>query len=121
MQYFKRNPIWQACLEKWGKNAQFDVFVEELAELTQALMKYKRFPTKENALKITEEMGDVQLMMWQFSSSVFFNNSDLVAQNRYNKELRLMDRLGITYDESFLPDESEQKAIAQLEEELKLV
>lgn len=40
--YEKRKKIYDDGLKKWGYVAQFDQTVEEMAELTQAICKYKR-------------------------------------------------------------------------------
>ncbi len=34
--------IYQDAIDKWGENAQFDQMIEEMAELTLAISKYKR-------------------------------------------------------------------------------
>ncbi len=48
-------------IAKWYGEAQIDVAVEEMAELTQALIKHKRGKPS----NITEELADVEIMLYQ--------------------------------------------------------
>lgn len=54
------------CVEAWGMEAQIDKAIEEMAELTQALMQHRigRVPQE----KVIEEIADVKIMMHQLSS-----------------------------------------------------
>lgn len=56
----------QEAIAHWGKERQLDMVVEELAELSKALMKYRRYGhTEEWRLKCIEEGADVDIMVEQ--------------------------------------------------------
>jgi hypothetical protein len=55
-----------AALEKWGWDKQLDMAVEELSELTKALVKYRRHNNNPVwRVKVLEEVADVQLVLRQ--------------------------------------------------------
>lgn len=55
--------IFQATLEKWGEEAQYDQTIEECAELIAALKHFKRGRVTED--HIIDELADVILMSQQ--------------------------------------------------------
>lgn len=57
--------IYQATLDKWGEEAQFDQMIEECAELIVALKHYKR--GKADKEEVINELADVKLMVGQLS------------------------------------------------------
>ena len=57
--------IYQATLDKWGEEAQYDQAVEECAELITALKHFKRDKVDEQ--QIVDELADVALMVGQLS------------------------------------------------------
>jgi len=57
--------IYQATLDKWGEDAQFDQAVEECAELITALKHYRRGRIGRQAL--IAELADVTLMIGQLT------------------------------------------------------
>ncbi len=57
--------IYQATLDKWGEDAQYDQAVEECAELIAALKHYRRGKIDEQA--VISELADVSLMLGQLS------------------------------------------------------
>jgi len=62
--------IYQDAIDKWGENSQFDQMIEEMAELTIALSKYKRLaydnmlekPEDKVMDNLYEELADVKMM-----------------------------------------------------------
>lgn len=48
---------------KYGKDIQLDVAIEEMAELTKEIVKYKR--GKNNHIELAEEIADVYIMLEQ--------------------------------------------------------
>ena len=44
--------ICQSALTFWGEEAQLDMVIEEMAELTKAILKYKRAPPEEKSFYI---------------------------------------------------------------------
>jgi NTP pyrophosphatase (non-canonical NTP hydrolase) len=57
--------IYQATLEKWGEEAQYDQAVEECAELIAALKHFRR--GKIDKQTVIDELADVSLMLGQLS------------------------------------------------------
>ncbi len=61
----KLEKIYQATIDKWGEEAQYDQAVEECAELIAALMHYRRGKIDQQA--VIDELADVSLMVGQLS------------------------------------------------------
>ena len=60
-----REEICKAAIDLWGENAQIDMVIEEMAELTKALLKYRRAHESNKAMcivDIAEEHADVKIM-----------------------------------------------------------
>lgn len=55
--------LYRRALNKWGEQAQFDQVIEECAELTTALLHYRR--DKADATSVIDEMADVILILGQ--------------------------------------------------------
>jgi NTP pyrophosphatase (non-canonical NTP hydrolase) len=56
------NQIYIEAINKFGIIIQLEIVVEELAELIQAIQKYKRYPNDPQVLQnIAEELADVEL------------------------------------------------------------
>jgi NTP pyrophosphatase (non-canonical NTP hydrolase) len=89
----EQKQIMLKALNVYGVDAQDDIAIEEMAELTKAIIKnrrYRNFSTLEN---LYEELADVLIMMEQMLISL---DSDRV-QVYINKKLdRLNERLGGT-------------------------
>lgn len=76
------------AITTYGANAQEDVAIEEMAELTKALIKNRRYNTLLTADEVREEMADVYIMLIQLILIYGFNE-EVVKQ----KIDRLKDRL----------------------------
>ena len=68
----QRLELYKRAVDKWGFNSQIDQLIEEMAELTLALCKYKRLktdvaPNKEKIVmdNLLEELADVKMCMEQ--------------------------------------------------------
>lgn len=58
--------VCRDAIETWGDERQLDMVVEELSELTKALMKLRRYGhTEEWRRKTVEEAADVSIMLEQ--------------------------------------------------------
>jgi len=55
--------LYQTAFEKWGKQLQMIVAMEELAELTRAISKWLR--GREDMDNLAEEVADVRIMLEQ--------------------------------------------------------
>ena len=54
------------AIEKWGKDKQLDMAIEELSELMKAIVKYRRHGyVPVWRIKVLEEVADVELMCQQ--------------------------------------------------------
>lgn len=92
--------ILQQAVSTYGKAAQTDMAIEEMSELTKALLKYRRL---ENSLKsadckqaqakqnIYEEIADVIIMLTQLT--MIYGGKDEIKTFIEGKVLRLAERL----------------------------
>ncbi len=79
------------ALKKYGVDAQDDIAIEEMSELTKAIIKNRRYKTFATLESIYEELADVYIMLEQIMMSL---DKDRV-QNYVNSKLeRLNERLG---------------------------
>lgn len=66
--------IYEAAVQRFGEQAQILIAVEEMAELTKALLKYIRYGGAREVLdSIAEERADVEIMLNQLH--VIFGDS----------------------------------------------
>lgn len=87
--------IYEAAVQTYGANAQILIAVEEMAELTKALLKFIRYGNRPAVLEsINEERADVEIMLNQLHV-IFGDCSDWESI----KLSRLADRL----DEAHAP------------------
>ena len=93
MKTMTRYEILAKAIETYGVNAQIDMAIEEMAELTKALCKFKRFACVEMIRDIQEEMADVQIMLDQLK--IMFSADAAVAICDMCKIERLAKRLGV--------------------------
>lgn len=89
----------EKAISRFGKNAQIDMAIEEMSELTKALLKERRVSKKHGFTahpemieiaeeNISEEMADVIIMMVQLQ--IIYNNNEKVSSfiNRKVKRLK---------------------------------
>ena len=79
--------IFRKAVQTWGKAAQIDMMIEEMAELTKALLNERR--GRDN--NIAEEMADVRIMLEQMA--VIFQNAGEVERIFREKVTRIDQRL----------------------------
>ena len=95
-----KNPeVLQRAISEYGKRAQVDIAIEEMSELTKALLKYRRarlFGTVNDQRKgresIVEEAADVLITVAQVIMMYDYDNEIQAAVDL--KVNRLRDRLG---------------------------
>jgi hypothetical protein len=90
----KLKALYLKALDRWGPDLQVDMAVEEMAELTQALVKARRSgipPTEKARAAVAEEMADVEIMLEQLR--LIFRNETSVEMARARKLARLERRL----------------------------
>lgn len=62
----RRQNMYGQCSTMWGKDAQVNMCIEEMAELTKALCKARRYKKPDSWLnQIYEEIADVTIMLEQ--------------------------------------------------------
>jgi NTP pyrophosphatase (non-canonical NTP hydrolase) len=87
----EQNEIMLKALKKYGVDKQDDVAIEEMSELTKAIIKNRRYKTFGTLESLYEEVADVLIMLEQIMMSL---DKDRV-QNYINMKLeRLNERLG---------------------------
>ena len=90
--------VIQKCLEQWGEDAQLDMVIEEMAELTKAILKYRRTKGAKSArIDIAEEHADVLLMLEQLAYMMVQHDTNykkLMRMFSKDKISRLEDKLG---------------------------
>lgn len=85
------NNIYEKALQKYGKQAQVMMFMEESAELTKELSKYIRSISSggisdlDNELNILSEMADVYIIMEQLK--YMFDFTDEMISEEIDKKL----------------------------------
>lgn len=82
-------PIYEAALNKWGKENQTRMMFEEMAELQKELCKEAR--GEDNTDAIAEEIADVKIMLEQMT--ILHNCKDMVEMQMKRKLQRLKKRL----------------------------
>ena len=83
--------IMLQALSRYGVDAQDDIAIEEMSELTKAIIKNRRYKTFATLENLYEELADVYIMLEQIMMSL---DKDRV-QNYVNSKLqRLNERLG---------------------------
>ena len=99
-----RPEVLQECVNTYGAEAQVDMAIEEMSELTKALLKYHRKEAqgskdleaaRENIL---EEVADVIIMLTQLI--MIYGGRDLVQETIENKVDRQIKRLANTEGET---------------------
>ena len=78
------------AIDTWGVDMQLNIAVEEFAELTKEICKYKR--GADNVSNIVEEMADCYIMLEQMKV-IFGLGSVVISDAMYKKVERLKSRL----------------------------
>jgi NTP pyrophosphatase (non-canonical NTP hydrolase) len=86
----EKTKVLEKAIDTFGTDMQLNVAVEELAELTKEICKYKR--GADNLLHIIEEMADCYIMLEQMKI-IFALGSTVIADAASRKIERLERRL----------------------------
>lgn len=89
MEQSARNKLYKAAVEKWGPDAQMMQLIEEMSELTTAIMHKRRNVGIEES--VIEEMADVEVMLEQ--AKMIINRPGAFKRYKNRKLLRLEDML----------------------------
>jgi NTP pyrophosphatase (non-canonical NTP hydrolase) len=82
---FSEKQILKKAIEKFGSEKQFDMLIEEMAELTQAILKSRR--KGEISENLHEEFSDVKTLMEQIETIL---NPVILSDYRFGKIQRLL-------------------------------
>lgn len=92
-----KEELYKLAIETYGDEAQINQGVEEMAELIQAINKFRRNPGEETLKGIEEEIADVEIMLEQYK--IIFAAGLAVEWIKEKKLHRLAERLGVkNYD-----------------------
>jgi NTP pyrophosphatase (non-canonical NTP hydrolase) len=83
--------IMLTALSRYGVDAQDDIAIEEMSELTKAIIKNRRYKTFATLENLYEELADVYIMLEQIMTSL---DKDRVQSYVNSKLERLSERLG---------------------------
>ena len=88
-----KEELYKIAIETYGDEAQINQGIEEMAELIQAINKFRRNPRAETLKGIAEEIADVEIMLEQYK--IIFGATLPVNRIKSNKLQRLAERLGV--------------------------
>ena len=88
-----KEKLYKIAIETYGNEAQVNQGIEEMAELIQAINKFRRNPCEEALKGIEEEIADVEIMLEQYK--IIFGATLPVDRIKSNKLQRLAERLGV--------------------------
>ncbi|MDY0212062.1 MAG: hypothetical protein RBR06_03550 [Desulfuromonadaceae bacterium] len=80
--------LYRRTLASWGEQAQYDQSIEECAELSVALLHYRRAKASRQA--VIDEMADVILMLGQLRWMFGSQEVDLAVERKRAKLERLL-------------------------------
>lgn len=95
-----RPEVLQQAVDTYGKEAQVDMAIEEMSELTKALLKHRRAERSPEAWdyektrqNILEEIADVIIMLTQLA--IIYGGREIIQQDINDKVERLEKRLNL--------------------------
>ena len=91
---YTRDSVFRRCILEYGANSQIDMAIEEMAELTKALLKLRREKGRNSKSLIDDvidEIADVRIMCRQME--LLFKAEDRVEQRIDYKIKRQIKRL----------------------------
>lgn len=83
--------IYEATIQKWGRQSQMDMAVEECAEFIKAVNKFKRNAAASTLSDLCSEVADVEIMMEQMR--VMLQKDGLIDKVKAEKLERLQNLL----------------------------
>ena len=92
------------AISTYGERSQEDMLIEEMSELTKALIKHRRYGTEETRADILEEIADVEITLMQLIL-MYENPVEIISA----KLERLKQRVAETQREAF--EETQRKIL----------
>ena len=83
----------QFALNKHGVDKQADIAIEEMSELTKAIIKHRIYATAETYANLVEEIADVMIMLEQIKYLLRISDTDIneIIEHKLNRQL---ERIG---------------------------
>ena len=82
--------VLETALDTYGFQNQSDILIEEMSELTKAIIKYRRYGTDKEYLEVCEEIVDVAIMIQQMLFATYGKHFDDIVKSKID---RLAERL----------------------------
>ena len=70
----EQTEVLKEALYTFGTDKQLDIAIEEMAELTKAIIKHRRYASRETYENLCEETADVAIMIEQIFMSTNFDD-----------------------------------------------
>ena len=80
------------AITTYGANAQEDVAIEEMSELTKALIKNRRYKSDLTRKEVREEMADVYIMLVQLTLMYGFDEE--IVKSKINRLKQRLEKAG---------------------------
>jgi NTP pyrophosphatase (non-canonical NTP hydrolase) len=82
--------IYERAVEKWGTYLQLDMVLEEMLELGNAIMKYRRGRAED--ANVEEEIADVEIMLSQLRCIFNEKMIDTFKEEKLERLRRRLDK-----------------------------
>ena len=89
----KETEIIMRAIKTYGDKSQEDIAIEEMSELTKAILKNRRYSSLETRENIREEIADVLIMLAQLITIYAVPGEDVISDTITEKLDRLKRRL----------------------------
>ena len=89
-----KEELYKLAIETYGDEAQINQGIEEMAELIQAVNKFRRMRNPVTFDKIAEEIADVEIMMDQYKQIYGITENEIILLKKRKLD-RLAKRLGV--------------------------
>lgn len=86
--------LYKFAIERYGDEAQINQGIEEMAELIQAVNKFRRMRNPVTFDNIAEEIADVEIMMDQYKQIYGITENEIILLKKRKLD-RLAKRLGV--------------------------
>ena len=89
-----KEDLYKLAIETYGDEAQINQGIEEMAELIQAVNKFRRMRNPVTFDNIAEEIADVEIMMDQYKQIYGITENEIILLKKRKLD-RLAKRLGV--------------------------
>lgn len=89
-----KEELYKFAIERYGDEAQINQGIEEMAELIQAVNKFRRMRNPVTFDNIAEEIADVEIMMDQYKQIYGITENEIILLKKRKLD-RLAKRLGV--------------------------